>query len=260
MRRNRSMTRSPKPAQEVPGTQPQGGTRRRKQNSERRRLNDVSRGDGTIGARTAGERQRGVSRADGIIRARSVGGWEQKNGAAGRFIVVSRGDGIIRTGAVGGREQKGGATGRFIAVSRADGIIAGSRMGARQRGFSLIEIILVVVLIGGIVAFAATRILGGGDRARVNLAKAQVQTLAEKVQQFEMDTGTLPNTLDELVTQPGNAGGWLGPYAKSGELKDPWNMPFEYRVPGDGQAFNIVSFGADKRAGGNSVDADISYE
>ena len=53
---------------------------------------------------------------------------------------------------------------------------------ASQRGFSLIEIILVVVLIGGIVAFAATRILGGGDRARVRLAEAQVQTLAEKVQ------------------------------------------------------------------------------
>ena len=61
------------------------------------------------------------------------------------------------------------------------------RRGA-QSGFSLIEIILVVVLIGGIVAFAATRILGGGDRAKYNLAKSQVQTLAEKVQQFENDT------------------------------------------------------------------------
>ena len=54
-----------------------------------------------------------------------------------------------------------------------------------QAGFSLIEIILVVVLIGGIVAFAANRILGGGDRAKVNLAKAQVQTLVEKIGQYE---------------------------------------------------------------------------
>lgn len=129
-----------------------------------------------------------------------------------------------------------------------------------QGGFSLIEIILVVVLIGGIVAFAATRILGGGDRAKVNLAKAQVQTLAEKVQQFEMDTGTLPPTLDALVTQPGNAAGWLGPYAKAGELNDPWNTPFEYRVPGDGRPFDIVSLGADRRAGGTSVDADIRVD
>src|SRR3569623_3033006 len=101
------------------------------------------------------------------------------------------------------------------------------------RGFSLIEIILVVVLIGGIVAFAASRILGGGDRAKANLAKAQVQTMAEKIQQFSMDTGNLPGSLDELVTAPGNATGWLGPYAKAGELKDPRHPPFVYTVPGD---------------------------
>jgi len=129
-----------------------------------------------------------------------------------------------------------------------------------QAGFSLIEIILVVVLIGGIVAFAATRILGGGDRAKVNLAKAQVQTLAEKVQQFDMDTGSLPGSLDELVTQPGNAAGWLGPYAKTAELNDPWNHPFEYTVPGDGQAFDLVSLGKDGKPGGSSVDADIKFQ
>lgn len=131
---------------------------------------------------------------------------------------------------------------------------------AAQGGFSLIEIILVVVLMGGIVAFAATRILGGGDRARVNLAKAQVQTLAEKVQQYEMDTGTLPQTLDALVTSPGNASGWLGPYAKPAELNDPWNTPFEYRVPGASQPFEIVSYGADRQSGGDSVNADIAFE
>lgn len=128
---------------------------------------------------------------------------------------------------------------------------------AGQRGFSLIEIILVVVLIGGIVAFAATRILGGGDRARVRLAEAQVQTLAEKVHQFEMDTGSLPATLDQLVVQPGGAIGWLGPYAKESELRDPWNTAFEYRAPGDGKPFDIVSYGADRKPGGDSVDADI---
>jgi general secretion pathway protein G len=129
-----------------------------------------------------------------------------------------------------------------------------------QGGFSLIEIILVVVLIGGIVAFAATRILGGGDRAKVNLAKAQVQTMAEKIQQFDMDTGNLPGSLDELVTQPGSASGWLGPYAKAAELKDPWNHPFQYTVPGDGQAFDLVSLGKDGKPGGTSVDADIKYQ
>ena len=129
---------------------------------------------------------------------------------------------------------------------------------ASQAGFSLIEIILVVVLIGGIVAFAATRILGGGDRAKVNLAKAQVQTLAEKVGQFQQDTGALPGSLDELVKS--SATGWLGPYAKDSELKDPWNHPYTYAVPGNGQAFDLVSLGADRKVGGTSVNADIQYK
>lgn len=131
---------------------------------------------------------------------------------------------------------------------------------ASQAGFSLIEIIVVVVLIGGIVAFAASRILGGGDRAKVNLAKAQVQTLAEKVQQYEMDTGGLPPTLDDLVKAPGNATGWLGPYAKEAELKDPWSRPFAYTVPGEGQPFGLRSLGADGQPGGDSVNADIAWE
>ena len=131
---------------------------------------------------------------------------------------------------------------------------------AAQAGFSLIEIILVVVLIGGIVAFAASRILGGGDRAKVNLTKAQVQTLADKIQQYEGDTGSLPGSLGDLVTAPGGAAGWLGPYAKEVEMKDPWNHPFIYTVPGTGKPFDLVSLGADGQTGGESVNADIRYE
>ena len=129
---------------------------------------------------------------------------------------------------------------------------------ASQAGFSLIEIIIVVVLIGGIVAFATNKIFGGQDRAKVNLAKAQVQTLAEKVQQYEMDTGSLPGSLDELVKS--SASGWLGPYAKEAELKDPWNHPYAYAMPGEGKPFDVVSYGAAGQAGGDSVNADIKYE
>ena len=176
---------------------------------------------------------------------------------AGRERVgdVCRGD-----GAVAGRGAGPARRGRRAADGRADGIVPARAAGSAQRGFSLIEIILVVVLIGGIVAFAATRILGGGDRARVRLAEAQVQTLAEKVQQFQMDTGALPATLDQLVVEPGGAVGWLGPYAREAELRDPWNTPFEYRAPGDGRPFDIVSYGADRKPGGTSVDADIRYD
>ena len=129
-----------------------------------------------------------------------------------------------------------------------------------QAGFSLIEIIIVVVLIGGIVAFAAAKIMGGKDSANVKLAKSQVQTIAQKVEQFEMDTGRLPATLDELVTAPGDADGWLGPYYKASDLRDPWGTPFEYRTPGANGDFDLMSLGADKKSGGTSVDADIVFE
>ena len=131
---------------------------------------------------------------------------------------------------------------------------------ATQGGFSLIEIIVVVVLIGGIVAFAASRILGGGDRAKVRLAESQVQTIAEKVQQYQMDTGELPPNLQALVAQSGNAPGWLGPYAKDAELLDPWKKPLQYQVPGESGAFDVLSLGADGQPGGESVDADIRVQ
>lgn len=131
---------------------------------------------------------------------------------------------------------------------------------ARQAGMSLIEIIIVIVLIGAVLTFVGSRVLGGADRAKANLAKSQVTTMAQKVQAFQMDTGRLPTTLEELVSEPGNAAGWLGPYAKAAELNDPWGNPIVYRAPGDNQPFDLVILGKDGEVGGSSVDSDIAYE
>ena len=131
---------------------------------------------------------------------------------------------------------------------------------ARQAGMSLIEIIIVIVLIGAVLTFVGSRVLGGADRAKANLAKSQVTTMAQKVQAFQMDTGRLPTTLEELVSEPGDAAGWLGPYAKSAELNDPWGNPIVYRAPGDNQPFDLVILGKDGQVGGSSVDSDIAYE
>ena len=131
---------------------------------------------------------------------------------------------------------------------------------ASQGGFSLLEIIIVLVLIGGILVLVGSRVLGGADSGRVKLAQSQVQTLAGKVENYQLDTGRLPGSLDDLVQQPGEVSGWLGPYAKSSELSDPWKNPIVYRVPGEGQRYDLVSLGADGQPGGESVDADISNE
>ena len=135
-----------------------------------------------------------------------------------------------------------------------------SPSAAKQAGMSLIEIIIVIVLIGAVLTFVGSRVLGGADRAKANLAKSQVTTMAQKVEAFQMDTSRLPTTLDELVTEPSDAPGWLGPYAKAAELNDPWGHPIEYRTPGEAGAFDLVILGKDGKVGGSSVDGDIRYE
>ena len=128
----------------------------------------------------------------------------------------------------------------------------------QQGGFSLIEILIVVALIALIAGMVANQVFGGRARANVKLATSGVADLSGKIEQFEMDTGALPQRLEDLVKEPGNAKGWLGPYAKEGSLRDPWNTPYEYRVPGEGAPYAVISYGDDKKPGGSGVDADIN--
>ena len=127
-----------------------------------------------------------------------------------------------------------------------------------QGGFSLIEILIVVALIALIAGMVANQVFGGQDKARFNLAKTQISSLAADVEQFELDTGALPQRLDDLVKEPGGAKGWLGPYAREKDLKDPWNTPIEFRVPGKSGPFELLSYGGDRKPGGTSTDGDIS--
>jgi general secretion pathway protein G len=126
------------------------------------------------------------------------------------------------------------------------------------RGFTLLEIVIVITLIGLILGVVAARIMGSQKQAQYRLAQTHLTTLAGKVDQYEADVGRLPDSLEQLVTAPSDAAGWLGPYAKAEELKDPWQQPITLRVPGeDGAPYQVVSLGADRKSGGEGVDADI---
>ena len=115
---------------------------------------------------------------------------------------------------------------------------------AAARGFTLIEIVVVIALIGLILGVVANRIMGSQARAEID--------------QYEADVGGLPDNLEQLVTAPSDASGWLGPYATAQELKDPWREAIQLRVPGEnGAPFAVVSLGADRKAGGEGVDKDI---
>jgi general secretion pathway protein G len=125
-----------------------------------------------------------------------------------------------------------------------------------QAGFSLVEIMIVIVLIGGIVAIVANKVMNSQERGKVRLTEVQLTTLAGKIDQFRSDTGKLPESLEQLVTSPG-VPGWLGPYAKNDELTDQVGTTSEYKRPGTNGPFEVVSFGADGQPGGESIDADI---
>lgn len=123
---------------------------------------------------------------------------------------------------------------------------------------TLIEIIIVIVLIGGILAVVGSQVFSNKDKANHKLAKIQVEKLAANIESYQSDVGEYPRSLDDLVDNPGMSG-WLGPYAKQADLKDPWNKPLQYQTPGEGGPFDLVSLGKDGQPGGTSVDGDIKF-
>jgi general secretion pathway protein G len=128
----------------------------------------------------------------------------------------------------------------------------------RAAGMTLLELVIVIVLIGSVLAVVGGKIVQNKHRAEAKLAQTQLNSLAGTVDQYKSDVGSFPENLDQLVTAPGNAPGWLGPYTRAADLKDPWNNAIQYRVPGDnGQPFQLLSLGVDGKSGGDGVDKDV---
>ena len=126
-----------------------------------------------------------------------------------------------------------------------------------SRGFTLIELIIVITLIAAVMAVVAGKVIQNKRQAEYKIARTQLTTLAASIDQYESDVGALPESLQQLVSAPG-AEGWLGPYAKEEDLKDPWRHPIEYRKPGaDEQPYSLTSLGVDGKPGGDGVDRDL---
>ena len=129
---------------------------------------------------------------------------------------------------------------------------------SRNRGFTLVELLLVLVILALIGGLVLPGIIGKAEGAKVKAAASQVSRLSMAVESFYLDTGATPESLDQLVEEPGSVGGWNGPYVKPSLLKDPWGRDYEYRYPGDHGDFDIVSLGADGQPGGEGKNADIN--
>lgn len=133
----------------------------------------------------------------------------------------------------------------------------------REHGFSLIEIIIVITIIGLIVAWAGSRVFGQGDKAKAGLAKARIAELSAQLDLYKLETGRYPTSaegLKALLQAPTGVNNWNGPYVKNADsIKDPWYNEMIYRSPGsESRAFEIISLGGDGKEGGDGVNKDIN--
>ncbi len=113
-------------------------------------------------------------------------------------------------------------------------------------GFTLIEILLVVVIIGILAGIALPKLSGHTRRAEITRARAEIENIGTALAQYEMDMGEFPRSLQELVTSPGSDR-WNGPYLPKGVPNDPWRRPYVYVFPGqrNPRSYDLYSLGPD---------------
>jgi general secretion pathway protein G len=129
-------------------------------------------------------------------------------------------------------------------------------------GFTLLELLVVIVIIGLLAAFVAPKYFSQIGRSKTQIARAQIESFEKGLDQYRIDTGHYPSAeagLVALFVQPAGQANWQGPYLKKGIPADPWDHAYVYRVPGaQGREYEIVSYGADGQQGGAGEDADVA--
>lgn len=134
------------------------------------------------------------------------------------------------------------------------------KAGRRVSGFTLVELLVVLAILGMLAALVGPQVLNQLGGAKSKSATIQIRDFEQALELYKLDVGRFPRSgegLEALVRQPSGAKGWNGPYLKKDELPmDPWGNPYEYRV--SGSKVEIISYGADGRAGGSDEDADVS--
>jgi general secretion pathway protein G len=158
---------------------------------------------------------------------------------------------------------------RRIAVFRAcpGGLRRAGRFDAARRdphdaGFTLLELLIVIAILGLLAVVGTVQLVDYLGRAKTDTARLQVDQLALALDLFRIDVGRLPTSeegLKALTAAPAGLGRWRGPYLRKIEaLVDPWGTPFVYRRPGQHGEYDLVSYGADGKPGGSGEDLDVA--
>src|SRR5262249_31571386 len=138
------------------------------------------------------------------------------------------------------------------------------RRGARdgERGFTLVEILVVITIIGLIMGLVGPRVLSYLGESKAKAAKIQIESFGSALDLYYLDNGRYPTTsegLAALVQRSGTSRTWNGPYLKGSVVPtDPWGQPYLYRSPGEHGPYDVVSYGSDGQEGGTGTAADIT--
>ena len=129
-----------------------------------------------------------------------------------------------------------------------------------SQGFTLLELLVVIVIIGLLAGYVAPRYFSQVGKSEIQVARAQIESIEKALDQYRLDVRRYPSAeegLAALVVKPASAPAWGGPYLKKALPNDPWGRPYVYRTPGQKGEFELLSYGRDGKPGGASEDADI---
>ena len=137
------------------------------------------------------------------------------------------------------------------------------RSGRRRfaKGFTLLELLVVLLILGLLAALVGPRMLGNVGKSEVKVARAQIVALETALENYRLDMGRYPTTeegLQALEKPPSGDSRWSGPYLRKAVPADPWGHAYQYRFPGEKGDFDLLSLGRDGRAGGSGEDADLT--
>lgn len=132
-----------------------------------------------------------------------------------------------------------------------------------SRGFTLVELLVVLVILGLIIGIVAPRAVNFLGRAKSDVARIQIESFATALDLYQLDVGRYPTSqegLDALVAAPSSSTSWRGPYLSGDAVPlDPWSRPYRYAAPGPGgKPYGLTSLGADGQPGGEGEDADVT--